>query len=65
MTQQFLTLVLIATNWRFTKHTKIKNNQCINKKTGKVIKAIIPVHVFGHACDIEKIVKIAKNINLK
>ncbi len=42
------------------KHTKIKNNKCINKKTGKVIKAIIPVHVFGHACDIEKIVKIAR-----
>ena len=46
------------------KHAKIKNNQCINKKTGRVIKAIVPVHVFGHACEIEKIVKIAKKYKL-
>ena len=46
------------------KHAKIKNNHCINKKTGRVIKAIIPVHVFGHACEIEKIVKIAKKYKL-
>ena len=53
--------MLIITNWNLPHETyKIKNNQCINKKTGKVIKAIIPVHVFGHACDIEKIVKIAR-----
>ncbi len=46
------------------KHAKIRDNQCINKKTGRVIKAIIPVHVFGHACEIEKIVKIAKKYKL-
>ena len=48
-----------------SKNVKIKNNQCINKKTGKVIKAIVPVHVFGHACEIEKILKIAKKYKLE
>ena len=42
-----------------------KNNKSINKKTGRIIKAIIPVHVFGHPCDIENIVKLAKKFKLK
>ena len=36
-----------------------KKNKSINKKTGKIIRAIIPVHVFGHPCDIENIIKLA------
>lgn len=35
-----------------------------NKKTGKKIKAIIPVHVFGHPCQIDKILILAKKYNL-
>lgn len=42
----------------------IKKNQTINKTTGKVIKAIIPVHIFGHPCDMDKIKKIAKKFKL-
>ena len=46
------------------KITKFSNGRCINKHSGKIIRAIIPVHVFGHPCDITKIVKIAKKFNL-
>jgi aminotransferase in exopolysaccharide biosynthesis len=35
-----------------------------NKKTKRKIKAIMPVHVFGNICQIEKILKIAKKYNL-
>ena len=42
-----------------------KKNKSINKKTGRVIKAIIPVHVFGHPCDIEFILRLAKKYKLK
>jgi aminotransferase in exopolysaccharide biosynthesis len=35
-----------------------------NKKTKRKIKAIIPVHVFGNICQIDKILKIAKKYNL-
>ena len=38
---------------------KIKN--CITKRT----KAIIPVHLYGRACNMNKICKIAKKYNLK
>ena len=46
------------------KITKFRGNKCINKFTGNVIKAIVPVHVFGHPCNIQDIVKIAKKFNL-
>jgi len=35
-----------------------------NKKTKRKIKAIMPVHVFGNICQINRILKIAKKYNL-
>ena len=40
------------------KNTKVKNNQCINKKTNKIIKACIPMHSYGHPCKVDEIKKI-------
>jgi perosamine synthetase len=37
------------------KNTIIKNQQCINNKTGRIIKACVPMHTFGHPCRIDKI----------
>lgn len=37
------------------KNAQIKENQCINKTTGKVIKACVPMHSFGHPCRIDEI----------
>ena len=37
------------------KNTIIKNHSCVNNKTGKVIKACVPMHTFGHPCRIDKI----------
>ena len=37
----------------------------IEKKISKTTSAIIPVHVFGNACDVEKIDEIAKKFNIK
>jgi perosamine synthetase len=39
-------------------NTTIKNQQCINNKTGKVIKACVPMHTFGHTCRIDEIKEI-------
>ena len=36
-------------------HAEIKENQCINKMTGKVIRACVPMHTFGHPCRIDEI----------
>jgi perosamine synthetase len=37
------------------KNTSIINNQCINRKTNKVIKACLPMHSYGHPCKIDQI----------
>jgi len=39
-------------------NTIIKNQQCINNTTGKIIKACVPMHTFGHPCRIEEIKEI-------
>jgi perosamine synthetase len=36
-------------------NTSVKNKQCINNKTGRVIKACVPMHTFGHPCRIDEI----------
>ncbi|MGM0520137.1 MAG: LegC family aminotransferase [Campylobacterota bacterium] len=46
-------------------NTYIKNDKCINRSTGKTIKACVPMHTFGHPCKIDKIVKICKEYNIK
>ena len=37
------------------KNTSIKNQQCINNKTGRVIKVCVPTHTFGQPCRIDEI----------
>jgi perosamine synthetase len=39
-------------------NTTIKNQQCVNNKTSKVIKACVPMHTFGHPCRIDEIKEI-------
>jgi perosamine synthetase len=36
-------------------NTSVKNQQCINNKTGRVIKVCMPMHTFGHPCRIDEI----------
>ena len=45
-------------------NTSIKDNQCINNKSGKVIKACVPMHTFGHPCRIEEIKEICDKYNI-
>jgi len=46
------------------KITVKKGHSYYNKKTKRRISAIIPVHIFGNICKIDKIKKIAKKYNL-
>ena len=39
-------------------NTTVKNQQCTNNETGKVIKACVPMHTFGHPCRIDEIKEI-------
>ena len=44
--------------------TEIRNGRCINKKTGQVIRAMVPMHTFGHPGDLEGMVKLAHEYRL-
>ena len=39
-------------------NTIIENQQCVNNTTGKIIKACVPMHTFGHPCRIDEIKEI-------
>ena len=44
---------------------ELREGKLYNKKSGKCIKAIVVVHVFGNMADMEKIMDIAREYNLK
>ncbi|MCT7626102.1 LegC family aminotransferase [Aliarcobacter butzleri] len=43
---------------------EVKDNICINKTTGKTIKACVPMHTFGYPCKIEEIKEICDIWNI-
>jgi aminotransferase in exopolysaccharide biosynthesis len=45
--------------------TEIRNYQCINRNTGRVIRAMVPMHTFGHPVDIEALLAIAHDFHLQ
>jgi perosamine synthetase len=46
------------------KITSCLNGQCFNIKTGRVIRAILPMHTFGHPSDISSLLEVAADFNL-
>lgn len=40
------------------------NNRLINKRTNRTVKAILPVHLYGHPCQMDDIMAIAQQYNL-
>ena len=42
-----------------------KGNKTFNKKTGRIISAIVPMHTYGHPAKIDQILEISREYNLK
>ena len=45
-------------------YAEIKDKKCFNKKTGKRIKAVIPMHTFGHPVKIDEVKKICEEYSI-
>jgi perosamine synthetase len=45
--------------------TEMRGGQCVNRATGRVIRAIVPMHTFGHPVDMEGVLALARDFNLE
>ncbi|MEZ2718673.1 LegC family aminotransferase [Niallia circulans] len=43
---------------------EMKNGQLINKQTGRIIRAVVPMHTFGHPVDLDVLIDVCKRFNL-
>jgi perosamine synthetase len=43
---------------------EIRNGRCVNRETGRVISAVVPMHTFGHPVDIEGALSVARDFHL-
>lgn len=44
--------------------SEIRSSQCVNRETGRVIRALVPMHAFGHPVDIEGLLAVARDFHL-
>lgn len=44
--------------------TEIRAGTCVNRRSGRAIRAIVPMHVFGHPVDIDGLLALARDFRL-
>lgn len=42
----------------------MKDNQLVNKSTGRIIRAVVPMHTFGHPVDLDPLLDVCQRYNL-
>lgn len=47
------------------KNAEIRNGQCYNRKTGRRVKACVPMHTFGHPVRIEELVMLCEEYHIE
>lgn len=47
-----------------TGHTEQRTGLCVNRTTGRIIRALVPMHTFGHPVDVEGMLALARDFNL-
>ena len=45
-------------------HTEQRGSQCINLETGRVIRALVPMHSFGHPADLDALTALAHDFSV-
>jgi len=44
---------------------EVKNGACYNKQTGRRIKAVVPMHTFGHPVDLDPLVEVCERFKIE
>jgi perosamine synthetase len=60
----FFNIDIVKTREFIEQETEYKKGLTVNKATGKTIRAIIPIHMFGNAVDMEGILSICNDRNI-
>jgi perosamine synthetase len=45
--------------------TEMRRGRCFNRETGRIIRAMVPMHTFGHPVDIEGLLAVAHDFHLQ
>jgi len=44
--------------------TERRSGICVNRRTGRPIRALLPMHTFGHSCDLEGLLGVSRDFGL-
>ncbi len=55
----------VAVREWLAKNSEQKNGQCYNKRTGRRVKACVPMHTFGHPVHLDELVEVLKEYNIE
>ena len=47
-----------------TRCTELRAGQCVNLVTGRIIRAIVPMHTFGHPADLDGLLAVERDFNI-
>jgi len=45
-------------------NSEVRESGCFNKQTGRLIKAVVPMHTFGHPVDLDPLLEVCKKFHL-
>ncbi len=54
----------VAVREWLTKNAEIKDGQCYNKRTGRRVRACVPMHTFGHPVHLDELVEVLNEFNI-
>lgn len=55
----------VAVREWLVKNSEQKNGECYNKRTGRRVKACVPMHTFGHPVHLDELVEVLKEYNIE
>jgi perosamine synthetase len=62
----FTTLGLdpVALREHLAARCEMRGGNCVNRETGRVVRAVVPMHTFGHPVDIDTLLEVAREFHL-
>ena len=43
---------------------ELRDGHCVNRETGRLVRAVVPMHTFGHPVDIETLLEVAREFHI-